>query len=169
MWRDHVSYRITTWHFIDLSNSPLFSLFLSSYFSWAHMAMHADDQLRQRQAWALSQIIAVGLPGSGRVFYEVRQFNSCICNEEFVHMDSTQPIIYLPLSLSSKSQVNEPYPTFFDQYVRSGFGSYRKLLKSMSFNLIMSEWLTFLRNKSLQYNINNGYYSPPDENYGELI
>lgn len=61
------------------------------------MAMHADDQLRQRQSWALSQIIAVGLPGSGMVFYEVRRFNSCICNdEEFLHMNSTQPI-YFPL------------------------------------------------------------------------
>jgi hypothetical protein len=35
------------------------------------MAMHADDQLRQRVSWGLSQIISVGLPDSGRVFYEV--------------------------------------------------------------------------------------------------
>ncbi len=68
-----------------------------------------------------------------------------------------------------KFQVNEPYPSFYDQYVRSGFGSYRELLKSMSFNLIMSEWLTFKNNRSLQYNINNGIQSHPDENYGELI
>ena len=99
------------------------------------MAMHADDQLRQRQSWALSQIIAVGLPGSGRVFYEV----------------------------------NEPYPSFYDQYVRNGFGSYRKLLKDMSFNVIMSEWLSFINNKSLQYNVNNGFSSHPDENYAREI
>lgn len=58
---------------------------------------------------------------------------------------------------------------FYDQYVRNGFGSYRQLLKDMSFNLIMSEWLTFLKNKSLQHNINNGLVSFPDENYGENI
>lgn len=66
-------------------------------------------------------------------------------------------------------QANEPYPSFYDQYVRNGFGSYRKLLKDMSFNLIMSEWLTFKDNKSLQHNINNGLHSHPDENYGEFI
>ena len=32
--------------------------------------MHAQDQLRQRTAWVLSQIVAVGLPGSGMVFNE---------------------------------------------------------------------------------------------------
>ena len=45
-----------------------------TYFSWAQLAMRADDQLRKRQSWALSQIISVGLPGSGTVFYEVRHF-----------------------------------------------------------------------------------------------
>lgn len=38
--------------------------------TWEHLAMHAQDQLRQRTAWALSQIDAVGLPGSGMVFNE---------------------------------------------------------------------------------------------------
>lgn len=38
--------------------------------TWAHLALHADDQLRQKMAWSLSQIVAVGLPGSGMVFNE---------------------------------------------------------------------------------------------------
>ena len=38
--------------------------------TWEHLAMHAADQLRQKMAWSLSQIVAVGLPGSGMVFNE---------------------------------------------------------------------------------------------------
>ncbi|KAK1734854.1 DUF1800 domain-containing protein, partial [Skeletonema marinoi] len=102
--------------------------------TWAQLAMHADDQLRQRQSWALSQIISVGLPGSG-----------------------------------TANEVNEPYPSFYDQYVRNGFGSYRNLLKDISFNKIMSEWLSFLDNKSLQYNINKGSIMYADENFAREI
>jgi len=32
---------------------------------WTMMALQADDQLRQRMAWALSQILVVGVPGLG--------------------------------------------------------------------------------------------------------
>lgn len=38
--------------------------------TWTHLALHAADQLRQRVGWALSQIVAVGLAGSGMVFFE---------------------------------------------------------------------------------------------------
>jgi hypothetical protein len=38
--------------------------------AWTHIALHAADQLRQKMAWSLSQIVAVGLPGSGMVFNE---------------------------------------------------------------------------------------------------
>ena len=37
---------------------------------WTRLALRAADQLRQRMAWGLSQIVAVGLPGSGMVFNE---------------------------------------------------------------------------------------------------
>ena len=99
------------------------------------MAMEADDQLRQRMSWALSQIWSVGLPGSGTTFWEV----------------------------------NEPYPHFYDHFNRHGFGSYRKLMKAMSYNVIMGQWLTFINNKSLQYNINTGDNGEPDENYAREI
>ncbi|KAL7541246.1 hypothetical protein ACHAXR_012136 [Thalassiosira sp. AJA248-18] len=37
---------------------------------WTHLALKTADQLRMRVAWALSQIVAVGLAGSGMVFFE---------------------------------------------------------------------------------------------------
>ncbi len=151
---------IISWHI-----SHLFYLRLLQCFSWAQMAMHADDQLRQRQSWALSQIIAVGLPGSGMIFYEVGNFSFVLSALSlFLAANSTISSMFC-----LKFQANEPYPSFYDQYVRNGFGSYRKLLKDMSFNIIMAEWLTFENNKSLQHNLNNGLHSHPDENYGELL
>ena len=39
----------------------------------ADLCLKAFDQLRQKMAWNLSQIIAVGLPGSGGTFNEVTE------------------------------------------------------------------------------------------------
>ena len=43
--------------------------------SWTELALHAKDSLRQKMAWSLSQIIAVGLPGSGMVSPDA----CCLC------------------------------------------------------------------------------------------
>ena len=32
--------------------------------AWTHLALHANDQLRMKMAWSLSQIVSVGLPDS---------------------------------------------------------------------------------------------------------
>ena len=40
---------------------------------WYYLSMNSVAQLRLRMAWALSQIIAIGLPGSGMTFYEVTE------------------------------------------------------------------------------------------------
>lgn len=79
---------IISWHM-----SHLFYPRLLQCLSWAQMAMHADDQLRQRQSWALSQIIAVGLPGSGMVFYEVGQF--CVSAMSLFFFAVNSIILYL--------------------------------------------------------------------------
>lgn len=105
---------------------------------WAHLALHAKDQLRQRVAFAFSQIIAVGLitVGGSRV-----------------HLEKT-----------------EPYLEMYDQFVRNGFGSYRDLMREFSYNVLMAEWLSFLDNKSLQWNIMNGNGpNYPDENFAREI
>lgn len=59
----------------------------------------------------------------------------------------------------------EQYIAFYDIYIRNAFGSYRDILKEVSFNRIMARWLSFEGNSSLQYNIENkGEASFPDEN-----
>ena len=87
------------------------------YFSAGLKWLCADDQLCQRQSWALSPIIAIELPGNGWVFYEVY----------------------------------EPYTSFYDQYVRNGFGLYRNLRKGMNFNAMNSEWLTFIKKTTCHF------------------
>ena len=105
---------------------------------WTHLALHAKDQLRQRVAWALSQIIPVGIitVGGSRV-----------------HSEKTEPFLEL-----------------YDQFVRHGFGSYRDLMREFSYNVLMAEWLSFVDNKSLQWNIMNGNGpNYPDENFAREI
>lgn len=103
--------------------------------TWTHLAMHAPDQLRMRNAWALSQVVAVGLAGSGMVFFEP----------------------------------TEQYISFYDIFTRHAFGSYRDVMKEFSFNKLMAQWLSFLSNKSLQYNIAAGEVQYPDENFAREI
>ena len=98
--------------------------------TWTHFALSAVDQLRQKTAWSLSQIVAVGLPGSGMVF-----------NEETEH-----------------------HLAFYDIFLNNAFGNYLGLMKEVTFSVIMGGWLSFIGNKSLQYNMNEGLEKYPDEN-----
>lgn len=59
----------------------------------------------------------------------------------------------------------EQFVAFYDIFIRNAFGSYRDILKEVSFNKIMAEWLSFYNNKSLQYNIDTtDEANYPDEN-----
>jgi hypothetical protein len=51
-------------------SSSIWQLSTQRHVTWAHLALHGADELRQKMAWSLSQIVAVGLPGSGMVFEE---------------------------------------------------------------------------------------------------
>lgn len=118
--------------------TSIFQLAAQRHTVWAHLALHAKDQLRQRVAWALSQIIAVGLitNGGSRVYLEK----------------------------------TEPYLELYDQFLRNGFGSYRDLMREFSYNVLMAEWLSFMDNKSLQWNIIHGNGpNYPDENFAREI
>jgi hypothetical protein len=118
--------------------SSIWQLAAQRHTVWAHLALHGKDQLRQRVAFALSQIIAVGLITTGG---------------SRVSLEKTEPFIEL-----------------YDQFIRHGFGSYRDLMREFSFNVLMAEWLSFVDNKSLQWNILNGNGPTyPDENFAREI
>ena len=85
-------------------------------------------QLRQRVAWALSQICTISSSGLGR--------------------DSE----------------NEVWAVYYDIFVRHAFGNYRDILREVSYNPLMADYLSFRRNRAFAV-----AGSFPDENYAREI
>jgi len=73
---------------------------------WAMKALEANDQLRQRMAWALSQIFVAGVPGS------------------------------------TNGQYTETWHNYYDIFVRNAFGSYRDILREVTYSPVMGNYLT---------------------------
>jgi hypothetical protein len=102
---------------------------------WSHVALKARDQLRQRVAWALSQILVMN-PGN-------------IVDGEFY---------------------TEGAITFYDIFVRNAFGSYRDILKEVSYNVFMGGMLSYYGSKSTAYTwAVTGSVQYADENYAREI
>jgi cullin-associated NEDD8-dissociated protein 1 len=95
---------------------------------WTMRALEGEDQLRQRMAWALSQIFVAGSPGYGNGGY------------------------------------TEMWVNYYDIFVRNAFGSYRDVLREVTYSPVMGSYLTFLKNTA--YDHNHNY---PDENYAREI
>ncbi len=98
--------------------------------SWMHTAINARDQLRQRMAFALSQIFVVGD------------------------------------SLGDSSLRARAYAHYQDVLARNALGSYRTLLKDVTVNPAMGNWLSFRGN--IRFG-RNGSKSMPDENYAREV
>ena len=98
--------------------------------SWMNTAVTGRDQLRQRMAFALSQIFVVGD------------------------------------SLGDSSIRARAYAHYQDVLARNALGSYRTLLKDVTVNPAMGNWLSFRGNIRLG---RNGSKSQPDENYAREI
>ncbi|CAK0794555.1 unnamed protein product [Prorocentrum cordatum] len=100
----------------------------SKHVVWTMLALEADDQLRQRAAWALSQILVTSRHGA------------------------------------SEDVLSEAWLTYYDIFVRNAFGNYRDVLREVTYNPIMGEYLSFRGSRSLDA---DGAY--PDENYAREI
>ena len=87
--------------------------------AWWHNAITAEDQLRQRVAWALAQIFVVN-DGNG--------FNS-------TRMERTG----LPRIAG--------YSTYYDIFVKHAFGNYRDVMGEVTAHPIMGNFLTHLNNR----------------------
>jgi len=91
-------------------------------------ALEANDQLRQRMAWALSQIFVAGVPGS------------------------------------TNGQYTETWHNYYDIFVRNAFGSYRDILREVTYSPVMGNYLTFRGGAAFDFRRNY-----PDENYAREI
>ena len=93
---------------------------------WTMHALYAQDQLRQRMAWALSQVLVLAVNGfDGQT---------------------------------------EMWLNYYDIFVRNAFGSFRDVLREVTYNPIMGDYLTFKRNRA--FDESNNY---PDENFAREI
>lgn len=63
-----------------------------------------------------------------------------------------------------KNDEIEPWLIYYDIFVRNAFGSYRDVLKEVSFSPMMSTYLTFHGNRAFAY-----AKTHPDENYAREI
>lgn len=107
--------------------------------AWWHRSLTAKDQLRQRMAWALSQIFVVG-EGAGE--FQDRGLDA-----------STHPR-WLGL------------PRYYDDVcITHAFGNYRELIETVTYSPVMGIYLTHLNNRKA--NPETGIF--PDENYAREL
>jgi len=111
----------------NLTDSEFFSGTGGDKSAWIMSSLYADDQLRQRVAFAISEIIVVG-------------------------------------AVSARASTDETRTAFYDIFVRHAFGNYRDVLKEVSFNPLMGDYLSFVGSTSFAF---NGRF--PDENYAREI
>ncbi len=109
------------------------------YQAWWDIALRSDDQLRQRVAWALSQIFVTSDQGDN--------FNNNVAD------------------FSGFASWFGPTNYYDDVLVDNAFGSYRELLHDMTFSPIMGTYLSHLKNRKAD--VPNQRF--PDENYAREI
>lgn len=91
------------------------------YHAWWHHALTAEDQLRQRTAWALIQILVTSEQGSG--------FND-----------------RNPGNISQLGRWLGP-TNYYDVLVENAFGNYRDLLEDVTYHPVMGVYLSHMRNR----------------------
>jgi len=116
---------------------------LYRYQAWWHIALTADDQLRQRVAWALSQIFVIGDGGTG--------FNG----NNSRNIGGGQQSIPDWMGMSH----------YYDMLAEGSRGTYRELLEDVTYHPCMGVWLSSVRNRKA--NVSAGRF--PDENYAREI
>ncbi len=111
-------------------------------FAWWHRSITNPDQLRQKTAWALSQICAVG-----------NNFNNF--NEE--EIEGTTP------DGSARKSRFLGLSNYYDIFINNAFGTYRDVVGAVTFHGIMGDWLSHRGNQKA----GGGLF--PDENYAREV
>jgi uncharacterized protein (DUF1800 family) len=114
--------------------------------AWWHRVMTDPNQLRQRVAWALAQIISVG---KGDASFDDRT------------RDNTLLISGMPDDYCSYMGLSG----FYDIFIRNAFKSYRDVIGEVTYSPIMGKWLSSVGNKREA----TGSTSKPDENYAREV
>jgi uncharacterized protein (DUF1800 family) len=114
--------------------------------AWWHIAIASSDQLRQKIAWALAQIMVVSTANG--------DFNGAELEGAGAGPNgSTRKPQFLGIS------------NFYDIFVDNAFGSYRDVLQKVTYHAVMGDWLSY-RGNSKAVPSENRY---PDENYAREV
>lgn len=108
---------------------------------WVEIAQSGKDQLRQRMAWALAQILTT-------VSRDGMQITFCVWIRSMLTRCANSSQV--PANINARDRT-EIYTNYYDIFVRHAFGNYRDILKETSFQPIMAEHLSYLRSKSHSY------------------
>jgi len=73
-------------------------------------------------------------------------------------------VLVVSASGTTRGDEGEPWFILFDIFVRHAFGNFRDVLREVSYNGLMAEYLTFLKNKCVAF---AGAF--PDENYAREV
>ena len=123
---------------------------------WSAAALEGEDQLRQRAAWALAQILVVSQDGIGSPKY-------ALVGRRRRRRASPPTSLSPPLRPAARSEA-ELYVTFYDIFTRHAFGNYEDVLREVAYSPPMATMLSYLRNKGY---VAGGAY--PDENFAREV
>ena len=119
----------------DFGSTNYVDFLKQKWIVWTQIALTAKDQLRQRVAWALAQILVVS-----------------------------------PTAVSNAEVLTEAMTTYYDIFVRNAFGSYRSILKEVSYSPLMTQMLTYYGSRSTAYTWRTYHeLEYADENYAREI
>jgi hypothetical protein len=139
---------------VDSSNapvSPILPIHIPNHLSyrhqaWWHNSIAAPDQLRQKTAWALSQVFPVG-------------FNAADFNVQGTENPGIGP--NGPVQKARYVGLTD----YYDLFVRESFGSFRDLLQRVTYHAIMGDWLSSRANAKANPALNRF----PDENFAREV
>jgi uncharacterized protein (DUF1800 family) len=126
---------------MDATRVPIQTRYRQS--AWYHRAITNSDQLRQKLAWALSQILSVG--------NDFANFNNT--QLEGTPIDPVRKPRYLGLS------------NYYDVFVDNALLRYRDVLQAVSYHAIMGDWLSS-RGNAKEDLLTNRF---PDENFAREV
>ncbi|MDZ4853124.1 MAG: DUF1800 family protein [Pirellulaceae bacterium] len=119
--------------------------------AWWHNVLAGEDQLRQRVAWALAQILAVG---ENAVNFNEEEYEGTVTNGPTAIAGTN--------GLRAHSRFNG-LTNYYDIFVANAFGKYRTVVGKVTYHGIMGDWLSFRGNKRAA----GGVF--PDENYAREV
>ncbi len=127
---------------------------------WSMIALESSDQLRQRMAWALSQILAISPSQVSFPYF----FPSIL------GVDITKGSQFPIMLKIEEEDTTEIYLNYYDIFVRNAFGNYFDVLKEVAYSPMMAEMLSFLESKSTSFVLKEtGNKAFPDENFAREI